>query len=317
MIDMNLIDSYIKESSLKMNEVTRKNSKRRIITFFESMPEVDFCDLTKSDLVEMFSLSLRMSRSSFHTYKTDILDFFRWMNEQGQCSEDLKRNVESVSYMDCKEARNKNYVENYFRDCVDLLTVMNDVFEDHAEDFDTFTVGALLTWSGVEFKFLPDLLKTDFDENEGTIFCRNSNEIISLPKTPAVILHMVAKYCNADSFTTNRMGGKTLPYKPSAYLFRSYKSPSYTKKNLAYLTNTVNKFASEYGKKFNWDKIFYSGLYYRIYQFELQNGTISQNDIEILKGFFKIAGDINTNSKKQSLLNKFEAYLEFKEVMYS
>lgn len=55
MIEQSVMDRYIAESSLNMTETSRINSENLLTRFFNLKPSVDFVDLRKADLIEMYS----------------------------------------------------------------------------------------------------------------------------------------------------------------------------------------------------------------------------------------------------------------------
>lgn len=55
MIDKTLIDKYVEESSLNMNEKSQRHIKVLLTRFFGLKPDVAYNDLTRQNLIEMLS----------------------------------------------------------------------------------------------------------------------------------------------------------------------------------------------------------------------------------------------------------------------
>ena len=125
------------------------------------------------------------------------------------------------------------------------------------------------------------------------------------------IFSFLVSYRDADSCDTRKFGGRVLPYMQSKYLLRSYKNAHLTVIQLRKTSDPVNQLAKdqESQRVFQWNKIYLSGLYYRINQYEKQHGSI-ENDMSMLNEFF------TCNQKKEvqkeiSFARKYKEYQAF------
>lgn len=311
MIEQSVLDKYIDESSFNMNDASRQKTRLVITKFFEYKSSVAYNDLTKQDFIEMLSQAACMSINSFLSYKSTINDFIKWMYEQGYGTEQMSVDFAQIQYTDIN--RSAFYSRYYFSDLPDLISTMETIFEDRGSEFDTFRATAFLIWYGMEPKEVLDILKSDFNEDEDTIKNPATGQVIHLSKD---VSYFLAKYCNDDTFDSRKMGGRVLSYVPSKYLLRSYKNAHLTLSQLSNVQSSTLKIADEHGKQFQWKRIYLSGLYYRMYEFEQENGEISRTDFEILKDFFKMQS-VLTPQRKTDLLRKLSEYQEFKSYMYS
>ena len=66
-----------------MNEKSKRQIEVFLTKFFDLKPDVSYNDLTKQDLIDMFSQLVIISANSFFTYKSKINDFMKWTYEQG------------------------------------------------------------------------------------------------------------------------------------------------------------------------------------------------------------------------------------------
>ena len=167
MIEQSVMDRYIAESSLNMTKASRINFENLLIRFFNLKPSVDFADLRKADLIEMYSKLNQHSINGFITHKSKINDFAKWMYEQGFGSAELLRDISDLKYSDI----NHDYLYDiyYFRDIEELWSAMSLILEDRGTEFDTFKAAALIAWMGIDLNDLPDILKTDLDESSQSI----------------------------------------------------------------------------------------------------------------------------------------------------
>lgn len=311
MIEQGILDKYIDESSFNMNNASRQKTRLVITKFFEYKSDVAYADLTKQDFIDMLSQAACMSINSFLSYKSTINDFIKWMYEQGYGSEQLSKDFAQIQYADVN--RSAFYNRYYFSDLQDLFSTLETIFEDRGSEFDTFKAAALLIWYGIEPKEVLEILKSNLNEDEDTIENPATGQIIKLNKD---VSYFLAKYKNDDTYDSRKMGGRVLSYVKSKYLLRSYRNAHLTLSQLSNAQSSTLKIADEHGKQFQWKRIYLSGLYYRMYEFEQANGEISRSDFEVLKAFFKMQDDL-TPQRKTDLLRKLSEYQEFKSYMYS
>lgn len=161
---------------------------------------------------------------------------------------------------------------------------------------------------------MPDILKSDF-KDDGTITDPFTGEIFHI--SPMVIPYL-RNYRDADTFDSGKFGGMTVPYKQTQYLFRTYKSAHMTDKQLINTSSNAIKAAAETGRIFQWERIYDSGLYYRVHEYEKLHGNVSRNDYELLRELFKMDHiDLTKQRQRYYLSQKFDEYQEFKRYKYS
>ena len=70
MVDNLVMDRYVEESSLKMNEKSKQHIRTLLTKFFGMKPDVAYNDLTRQDLIEMLSAFNATSIITF--YRSEI-----------------------------------------------------------------------------------------------------------------------------------------------------------------------------------------------------------------------------------------------------
>lgn len=315
MVDQSIIDKYIEESTFNMASLSKRKAKNVITSFLSLKPEVKFSDLTRDDLIEMFSMLALISQNSFHNRKSEIKDFAKWMKENEYATDEIIYNISSIQYSDID--RTPYFEKYYFKDLTDLYDAMEEVFSERGSEFDTFRVTAILVWCGLEVKDICEILKSDVDEDEMKIICAKSDKTIHFSDEIEHIWKFIVDYRDSDSYDSRKLGGRTLKYMNSKYLLRSYKSAHYTVPLLSNLAITANRVAKkrEDEKLFQLNRISLSGLYYRIYQHENENGKIDKTDLNTLQLFFRVSGAL-TAQKKLELTRKYNEYREFRDYFY-
>ena len=90
-----------------------------------------------------------------------------------------------------------------------------------------------------------------------------------------------------------------------------------TDKQLINTSSNAIKAAAETGRIFQWERIYDSGLYYRVHEYEKLHGNVSRNDYELLRELFKMDHiDLTKQRQRYYLSQKFDEYQEFKRYKY-
>lgn len=308
-IEQSVIDRYLDETTFNVSKASRVNLYNLLTKFFNLKPSVEFADLTKADLIEMYS-QLMQTSGSFIAHKSKINDFAKWMYEEGYGTIQLLNDISELQYSDVN--RESLYQSYYFRDIEELWELMSIVFSERGSEFDTFKSAALLVWLGIEINDLTEMLKSDLNEDDMSIVHPITKQVIQIPDIDLhdKIFYFLISYRDAISYDTAKFGGCTFSYAPSAYLFRSYKNAHFTPNQLKHISYNANNLAKEYKKVFQWNRIFQSGLYYRIDQYEKEHGSI-EGKINILELFFK-CNQRHSLQRDATLSRKYKEYQEFK-----
>ena len=276
------------------------------------MTDVAYDDLTRQDMLDIYSQLAIMKMNVFQSHKSKISDFMKWMYETGNGSIKPLEEIREIFFENVD--RTAFYDTYYFENLADLNGLMEDVFGKDVCDFSTFRCAALLVWHGIPVKHLPDILKSDF-KDDGTITDPFTGEVFHI--SPMVIPYL-RNYRDADTFDSGKFGGMTVPYKQTQYLFRTYKSAHMTDKQLINTSSNAIKSAAETGRIFQWERIYDSGLYYRVHEYEKLHGNVSRNDYELLRELFKMDHiDLTKQRQRYYLSQKFDEYQEFKRYKYS
>lgn len=306
MIDQAIIQRYIDASCANRNEKSKNNLAVLLAKFFGLSPSSSLDDLTRQDLIQMLAESSIMSMNTFDSFKSKIKCFLKWLCDNGYCPEELLESWQSIRFSDID--RSDFYDRYYFKDYSELCDTIQGVFGEISSEYDTFKSAATLVWFGIDIKDLPNILKADLHETAGYIIAPATRRKIYLPKSA---VKQLETYKNADAFVSAKFGGCTVPYADSQYLFRSYKNEQFTVKQLTNISAAANRSASDYGKVFQWNRIFLSGLYKRLLDTENQFGEIGKTNYDKLRDFF------GESLSEQVLSQKYKEYLAYREYMYS
>lgn len=313
MLDLDLIEKYISDTFLNNSDNNKyKQETFNIINRFFNMTDVAYDDLTRQNMLDIYSQLAIMKMNVFQSHKSKISDFMKWMYETGNGSIKPLEEIREIFFENVD--RTAFYDTYYFENLADLNGLMEDVFGKDVCDFSTFRCAALLVWHGIPVKHLPDILKSDF-KDDGTIADPFTGEVFHI--SPMVISYL-RNYRDADSFDSGKFGGMIIPYAQTQYLFRTYKTAHMTDKQLINTSSNAIKAAAETGRIFQWERIYDSGLYYRVHEYEKLHGNVSRNDYELLRELFKMDHiDLTKQRQRYYLSQKFDEYQEFKRYKYS
>lgn len=240
MLDLNLIEKYVSETFLNSTDNPKyRRETFNIINQFFNMTDVAYNDLTRQDMLDIYAQLAIMKMKVFHSHKSKVSDFMKWMYETGNGSMKPLNEIQDIYFEDVD--RTKFYDTYYFGSLDDLLDVMETAFGYSTSDFATFRCAALLVWHGLSVKQLPELLKSDV-KDDGTII----HPVTKKPMTlDAKVFRYLVDYRDADSFDSGKFGGMTIPYMQTQYLFRSYKNAHMTDKQLINTSSNANKAAAD------------------------------------------------------------------------
>lgn len=313
MLDLDLIEKYISDTFLNNSDNNKyKQETFNIINRFFNMTDVAYDDLTRQNMLDIYSQLAIMKMNVFQSHKSKISDFMKWMYETGNGSIKPLEEIREIFFENVD--RTAFYDTYYFENLADLNGLMEDVFGKDVCDFSTFRCAALLVWHGIPVKHLPDILKSDF-KDDGIIADPFTGEVFHI--SPMVIPYL-RNYRDADSFDSGKFGGMIIPYAQTQYLFRTYKTAHMTDKQLINTSSNAIKAAAETGRIFQWERIYDSGLYYRVHEYEKLHGNVSRNDYELLRELFKMDHiDLTKQRQRYYLSQKFDEYQEFKRYKYS
>lgn len=313
MIDEALINRYIEESSSNKSEKSKREEKVLLLKFFSVRPDIPYNDLTRQDLTEMLSaLNSTSIKKTSTANKSRVKKFMVWMVKESHGTDQPLKHLQSITFSDID--RSYLYDRYYFRDYEELHDTIDDVLYNRGSEFDTFKSAAILVWYGIELKYLPDILKSDINEDECSVIHPATQKKIILSRLAMSVLTL---YRDSDRYDSSKYGGSIIKYKQSQFLFRTCRNAHLTEVQIRNISGPVNRLADEIGKTFQWNKIYLNGLYNRIFQYEQENGELQRTDFNKLKILFEKPDLKETAQHRMDMARKFDEYQEFKKCMYS
>lgn len=167
MLDLALIEKYVSETFLNNPDNNKyKQETFNIVNRFFNLTDIAYDDLTRQDMLDIYSQLAIMKMNVFQSHKSKISDFMRWMYETGNGSIKPLEEIREIFFENVD--RTAFYDTYYFENLDDLNDLMETVFGKEVCDFSTFRCAALLVWHGIPVKHLPDILKSDM-HNDGSV----------------------------------------------------------------------------------------------------------------------------------------------------
>jgi hypothetical protein len=162
-----------------------------------------------------------------------------------------------------------------------------------------------LAWSGLKACEAIRLKKSEVLEDRILI---GNREIRPSQK----VMSFLTAYRDAIGYESRAANIITLKYAPSDHLLRTVRSDSISASNIRIYINRMGKHATENSiNLFNYDKVYWSGIFNRAYMHELANGSLRSSEKERLQLVF------NESFKSNQLANRrLREYLRFKKFFY-
>lgn len=236
---------------------------------------------TKDDYIKLFNALNITSPYTLKPTKSRLKKYLEWLIENGTDCRDTLDALVSVSYKDLV-AKNI-YEEKYFKDFGSLQSAIEETLyiADKVDDnvFALQISAIYMAWCGLTAEEALSLLKSDVGEND----IRVGDRVVSPVPT---IMRYLQEYRDATEYESKGRGILTLKYVPSKYLFRTARSAHLdSTKTLRIMINTFTN-SSDGLHTFNYNKVYWSGIFHCAYLYECANGELRDGDIETLGKLF-------------------------------
>lgn len=242
--------------------------------------------------------------SVMRIYKSRIKGYIDYLCEQGVLTEQNVLDLIAINYGSINSARVLDL--RYYPTLSALQEDIDDCI-DHAQRIDenvfAMQISALyLAWYGVRLEELLQIRKSDVHEDSITV---GNREIYP---TTAVMAY-IKDYRDAEGYHSQARQIIYLKYKPSELLFRTPRASEIT--SIVMLLTSIHVFTKSGGKEkrsLTYDKVYWSGIFHRAYQYELENGAIPMNNLEVRERIFQEHYDSMSEANRR--LTEYRQYKE-------
>ncbi|MBC8531940.1 hypothetical protein [Gehongia tenuis] len=252
---------------------------------FEREYERDITEFNEENFIDMFTRLNYMTRLGFNAFKWSVTSYLRWLNQQkGWNTEAPLRALQGITFQQL--SRDAVYQEKYFGSFSELRdqfrrSLVAQGYEERSRTWDTTRFLVALAWFGVKREEVTEIRKSDVSDDRNEIYLPISKRILVLP---AELIARIRLYRDADTVERPGNGGvMTVHYKDSPYLFRTFKSPKVTE--VLGLIKNLNRSPGP-GKRFSYNRIYWSGIFCRAYAYEQTNGRLQAGDRALAEELF-------------------------------
>lgn len=294
------------------------NFYSRIDSYFPTNKEP--INYVKEDFISILSSLNAKTTTNYTAAKSRIRNYFEWLMVRGEMTEEQLSEFSAIQYDDLDFSN--TYLLYYFKNFGELYFALEDAIACRVKEcsddkeYDALRCAVYLTWYGFTTSEMSALLKKDIDENNLIIYKGEKKIPVHISNKKA--MSCIVDYRDSVSYCAYKFGRQVeLKYKESEFLFRSYKNSSILETAYNSMVQNACNFSDEIGKRFNIGKIYQSGMYYRAYISEQENGLIDKSNPERVVQLFEIDAKSKSPINLNAAMNvSLRAYKKYKQVFH-
>jgi len=266
----------------------------------------DLFDMNTGEFIRLFEY-FKWSRNSIFQKKSFIKSYLTWGYNHGLIDIQVIRELEEVKNDNVSK---RDVFKSYFKTFDDLKNTLNliidkrDIVNQREElkmQIMTVKIALYLAWFGVKLKDVCEIRKDQINERHNQIYIESEKTYIDIPED---IMQQVIEYRDLEGFRTKEEIEETIG--DSNMLMKSVRkaklSPTYISTFVSKLLNTED---NDY-KIISYQKVYWSGVYFRTHEYEKGNERIRLRDSEILTQMFK--EQYNSISRASARLSDYRDY---------
>ena len=242
----------------------------------------------KDDFVCILTKLNARTVATFRTDKCNIIEYFKWLANRGEMTEEQIVECSNISYDDIDDSDSHRIY--YFKNFNDLYSCLEDAISykristEESDEYNAVRCAVYLAWYGFTLEEIVNVLKADV--NEKYLIVYKGKDKVPVQISPKAMQY-ISKYRNSISYTSAKFGRLVeISYKKSEYLFRSYKNEKIPKTSINTMLAAISEHHKDVGKKFAHGKIHQSGMFCRARIDEINNGKLNADDQERILRLF-------------------------------
>lgn len=269
----------------------------------------------RQDFLKLFRVFTNTVANGFSVLKSFLSDYFQWAESKGRKTP--LGILKGITYDDTDLTG--VYKQSYFptfQNLKDELQMMLDLAgTEDISVYQSVKMMVYFSWFGVGNPEICNIRKQDVSDERDEIYLRQRETILALPEP---VMAEVREYRDAEGYYRPfHSADLTLfRYKDSPFLLRSYR-----KEQLSYIdvVNALKNFSrlnnDPKGKKFQYHKIYWSGVFSRAYAYELSSGELNKDNLALLQKVF--GEDYGKGSGgAQKAASRLKEYQRFRDYFY-
>ena len=288
------------------------NSKLTVINFFKRVSRFELQikktledGYSKEDFADLLSSLNNTNIPSFLNCKSTIKKYIEYLCDNDVLDKLYLSNIENVNYddLDTSHVFDAKFFKDFksLQDAIETCLLNAERIDERI--FSTQIAAIYMAWCGVRLKDALFIKKEDVKD-----------DCIYVKKQPifpnSTILEFVKDYRDETEYHSQARAIVTFKYIPSEWLFRSTKAGQIDEKNMRIFIRNLGKYGTDDGKGsiLNYDKIYWSGIYCRAYDYECKYGTIQIGDTQTIN---KVFHEQNTKQLANKRLRSYRRYAEY------
>jgi hypothetical protein len=324
--NINVSDMKNKERKLQFIEATYPNAKDHsvipIIRKFnqygkiETEFEKDLMEFSMQDFIKFFEM-FPWTYSSFMGNKSIIKGYLDWGRDNELTSNFVCRTLESIDYS--KPSHRKMFEKYYFKNFQDLQDTI-EFYKAKCKRNSSKLKFALceiiihLAWSGIELQDILSLKITDMNRNTKQVYIERLDKYVTLDSMifSNMFFYVTLKEDDTEEYVES---DRIIRTKDIGELSSSYVASLLSRMMGNNESNVdIEDISDNEPKVINYQKVYYSGLYYRAMLDEKVHGQIYRANIERLNELFNenfIEGDDSSSVAISKRLIDYTDYLKY------
>ena len=273
-------------------------------------PDTDkLTDIDKEYLIKRFTALNFSNIRTFEISKILTHGFLRWLSAENLIPPEKVQELKEITLDDVAWSED-NYAY-YYRSFDELWETMMQAPRTQENELDDVFTAIMLLWLGISLEALCELEKADVDDVHNIVLHPRTRQQIAVPPRG---MEIIRRY--RDAWRCPRSSSGKV-YCQTQYLMRTPKLAKVRAKDIRNLLNilTLDRM-KDAPKRFVAGKLYLSGLYRRIYEYEQEHGEVSADDLESAREVFEFP--LLTNRDRCRLLReKIKNYQQYKKIMFA
>lgn len=324
-----MLELYLAEKNEGINDENARintNFYKRFISVLIKNKKLS--TYTKDDFITVLIGMNLMTNGSYLQAKSLILDYLIWSEKRGEVRATQIKEFSEISFddIDLTALYSKYYFKNFNELWMSVELAIQSYLqrEENTEEFDNFRCAAYLSWYGFSPAEITEIKKNDLDYEKAVVY-KGEGENRQAIKVCDKCMALLWKHKKAEWYISIKSGhyngNEMFKYKyvDSQYLMRSYKKEHFLTPNVNSLSDVINKGSINAPKVFTFKRIKLSGMYYRAYFEETENGQLLNNDYDRLAKLFmpEKVGKLTNSDKSILRYKRLAEYEKYKQIFYA
>lgn len=261
---------------------------------------------TKAAYVALLNALNVTNLNTFYVNKSRIGAYVKWLIQRNLLPPDSIEALTSIKYSEMRPDRifDTKYFDSFnsLQNAIETTLFAAGRIDDAVYAMQISVL--YLAWCGLTIEEALAIQKSDVHEDHIVV-----GDCTIYPEKK-IMAHIV-EYRDATEYTTQGKGIITRKYPYSEYLFRTTQSHHVTDPKV--MRVFIRTFGVSGGEEniYNYDKVYWSGIFKRTYDYECENGKLTTGNMDVLAQLFR-----ETYPTHAAAYKRLAEYQKFREYFY-